>query len=265
MSAFIDENTQFVDSGGKPLAGGLVFIGIVGLDPVLNPEPIFADRALTTPLLNPQTLNAEGRSTNKIWITGEYSLLVRDMLGVQHLQELDQGQTTGGQIINLDNVQGTENITASATPAIEALVDKTIFIFQAIGANDGNMTLKIGSTAQTPILQNVDQQIQKNKIQDTQTVIVAFNKGVTQPQDFFEWVNHSDKVIYLTKVAPVPSVTSTLIWDELGNVIDISGTTDIDNFGTAPQAGAFRKCKATGDFKILHDPAKIFCPGEVDL
>ena len=50
MPAFIDENTQFSDSGGIPLAGGEVFIGKVGLDPVLNPEPIFSDRALTIAL-----------------------------------------------------------------------------------------------------------------------------------------------------------------------------------------------------------------------
>ncbi len=263
MTAFIDENTQFVDGATNTLlAGGLVYIGVVGLNPKTNPIDIFADRALTMSLLNPQTLNDEGRSTNKIWIPGEYSLLVEDVLGGQHLQELDQGdEPPGGDFINLGAVSGTNDITAEGTPTITTLVDQTIYSFQTVGNNTQKVTLKIDGTLKKDIKQNVDQEIQANKFRNNQTVLVAFNSFL----DIYEWVNHTDKIIYLTKTPLLPSNTQTPIWDQLGNDIDISlGVSPVDSFGTAPAAGAFREIKTTGIITFTNS-ANLVCPGGVDL
>lgn len=267
MASLLDEDPPYSDSGGIPLVGGKIFIGLVNLDPVLNPKNIFSDPELTNALANPQTINADGRATFRIFTDGEYSLKVEDINGGQHLQQLRRGEAPGGQTVNLTNVQGTDNITADASPAITSLVDQTQYLLQAIGANGGAVTLKIGSTAVTPVLQNVDQQIQKNKIQDTQTVIVVFNKGATQPEDFFEWVNQSDKVIYLTKAVALLSATTTLIWDALGNFIDMGlGASPVTSFGTAPQAGAFKKIKiADNGIVFQHTPGVLECPGGQDI
>ena len=112
------------------------------------------------------------------------------------------------------------------------------------------MTIAISAIAAKPILQNVDQQIQSGKVQETQKLELIYNSGT----DSFEWANHSDKVIYFTKASDIASNTTTNIWASLGNVIDITGTTDIDSFSTAPQAGAFRKCKATNLTRFLRHP-----------
>ena len=67
MPAQIDENTQFVDSSGAPIVNGFIYIGDQNADPVLNPQAIFSDRALTVALANPQRTDSDGRSVNKIW------------------------------------------------------------------------------------------------------------------------------------------------------------------------------------------------------
>lgn len=93
MAAILNEQTQYVDASGRPLAGGSVYIGDVSADPVANPKSIFSDRAMTAALANPQTLDANGRATNKMWTDGKYSLQVRDINGAQVFQDLDRGES----------------------------------------------------------------------------------------------------------------------------------------------------------------------------
>lgn len=265
MSSFIDENTQFVDDAGTPLAGGMAYFGVVNLDPKLNLTTIFSDRGLTTPIANPQTLNAEGRSSIKIWVDGEYSLLVEDVLGVQHLQELDQGQTTAGGNFPLTNVGGTANaITADGTPPITVLIDKAFYVLEAILANTGAMTLAVDAIPAVPIRQNVDQEIQSGKVQADQTLVLVYNDT---PSPLFEWVNPSDKVIYLTKATDLPSNSTTDIWATAGNFVHITGTNTINAFGTAPQPGSFRNIVFDGALTINHGtgPGEIIVPGAVPL
>ena len=143
MSAKIDENTQYVGVDGKPIVDGNLYIGIQGLDPILNPEPIFSDRALTVALANPQVLDSSGRSTNKIWIAGQYSFRVDNTNDVQKLIDLDAGavQATGTTI--LSDVQGTNSITATASPTITSYIDGQIYILQPAANNSGATTLNI--------------------------------------------------------------------------------------------------------------------------
>jgi hypothetical protein len=93
MATILNEQAQYVDASGKPLVGGSVYIGDVGADPVLNPKAIFSDRAMTSALANPQTLDANGRTANKIWTDGKYSLQVNDINGVQVFQDIDRGES----------------------------------------------------------------------------------------------------------------------------------------------------------------------------
>ena len=262
MSAFIDEYTQFVDDAGNPLVGGAATFGKVNEDPDLNKINIFSDRGLTTIVDNPQILNSEGRTSIKIWIDGEYSLLVKDILGVQHLLELDQGQTTAGGNFPLDQVGGTNNnITAKGTPTkITLLIDKAFYILQAISANDSAMTLAIDDLAAIPIRQNVDQEIQGGKVQDTQTLVLSFNES----QNVFEWVNHTDKVLYFTKPLPIPSSATTDIWSPLGNYFHISGTTTITSFGAALQIGGFRWIEFD-NILTLTDSTSLSLPGNANI
>jgi len=151
VSAFIAENTQFLNDSGKPIVAGFLYIGTQNLDPKLNPIPIFSDRELTVVLANPQTLDADGRSTNKIWIPGRYSMKVEDSNNVQELQELDNGEDANAGNTLLINVSGTNIIKADASPAITALINAQIYSLTPVNTNTGATTLEIGTTPITAI------------------------------------------------------------------------------------------------------------------
>ena len=91
MTAVLNEHTQFVDEGGKPLVNGKAYFGVRNSDPVTNPTPIFSDRALENDLDNPQPLDNDGRTVNKVWLDGRYSIQVNDFLDQQKVQDLDAG------------------------------------------------------------------------------------------------------------------------------------------------------------------------------
>jgi len=155
MSAVINENTQFLSDGGKPIVGGLLYIGLVGSDPVANPKAIFSDRQLTTPLANPQTLDSTGRSTNKIWLSGLYSIQVNDASGTQVFQDLDAGVALGAlSSTGLTNVLGGDNITAEGSPTVAALTDKATYVFTAVAVNTGAVTVNIDSLGAKPARKN---------------------------------------------------------------------------------------------------------------
>ena len=145
MSAFIDENTQFVDTGGNPIVNGKIYIGTKGNNPKTSAITIYSNRALSSVLANPQTLNSAGRSTNKIFIPDVYSFQVDNAAGVQQIQDLDAGSGSSGGLIILSSVQGTNTITATASPSVTSYVDGQIYVFQAAGANTGATTINIDS------------------------------------------------------------------------------------------------------------------------
>jgi hypothetical protein len=151
MSAFIDENTQFEDTDGKPIVNGLLYIGTNSLDPVANLITIYSDRALSVPIANPQTLDSSGRSTNKIWIPGLYSFQVNNSSAVQKLQDLDAGETATTGTTILSDVQGTNTITAVASPSISAYTDGQLYILQPANDNTGAVTINIDSLGATAI------------------------------------------------------------------------------------------------------------------
>jgi len=144
MAAILNERSQYVDADGKPLLGGKVFIGKVGLDPVANPEDIFSNPGLTTPLLNPQPINALGMTTAQIYVEGRYSLRVEDKDEVQHQQSLTVGTEAGaGNALILFDVSGTNAISAKASPTITEYVNGQEYRFQVPSANTGQMSLNI--------------------------------------------------------------------------------------------------------------------------
>ncbi|MCP5015633.1 MAG: hypothetical protein GY938_10210, partial [Ketobacter sp.] len=147
MSSVRNENTQFIDPDtSEPINNGYIYIGLQSLDPILNPKTIYPDRALAgIPLGNPQRTGTDGRSLNKIWVEGKYSIKVTDSAGVQKLIDLDRGEDT--QIGNslLINSLGVNDVVVTGSPTIQTLVDNQTYIFTAPAANTGAMTLQIDS------------------------------------------------------------------------------------------------------------------------
>lgn len=95
MPSLKNEHTQFIDElSNTPIVSGYIYIGDQNQDPVITPQTIYSDRALTVPLANPQRTGADGRSVNKIWVAAEYSIRVTDSAGVQKLNDIDSGPAT---------------------------------------------------------------------------------------------------------------------------------------------------------------------------
>lgn len=174
MASLIDEHTQFLDSAGTPIVNGYVYIGSQNQDPVLNPITIYSDRALTTTLSNPQRTDANGRTTNKIYAAGRYSIKVEDANNVQRYQELDNGEEPASGITTLTNVQGINAITAEASPAITSYTDGEIYVLKAANANTGAVTLDAGGGAKD-VRKNGADALAANEITGDTVIIVAYN------------------------------------------------------------------------------------------
>jgi hypothetical protein len=188
MPARIDERTQFVDETGNPIVAGSIYIGLQNADPVANPITIYADRALTIPLANPQLTDADGRSVNKIWIPGDYSIQVNDALGVPQLQDLDSGVTVENTgVTPLTNVAGTDTITAEGTPTVLAYVDGQIYTFQAVNTNTGAITFNIDGVGAKSVTKNLVTALVAGDIQANSEVALIWNAN----QDIFEWINQN--------------------------------------------------------------------------
>lgn len=198
MPAFIDENSQFKDeSTGTLINNGYVYIGARNLDPKLNPITIYSDRDLSTTLANPQRTGADGRVENKIWIPGRYSLKVEDSNNVQKLQDLDAGETPATGTTSLTNVQGTNTITAEASPAIDALVNEQLYILKAANTNTGAATLQIDSTSAKNIQWNSGALIGGELVQNA-VYLLAYNST----NDVFDLLNTVVKHNYNATAAP---------------------------------------------------------------
>jgi len=159
----------------------LLYIGSNGNDPVTTAPStiIFSDRALKIPLANPQTLNAFGESTNKIWIDGKYSLQVNNPNDVQKYQDLDAGETAESGITTLSNVQGTDTITAEASPTITKYVDKETYVFTAATTIIGPATLNIDGVGAQAIVKNHDKALASGDIEATEVIVVVYNESST--------------------------------------------------------------------------------------
>lgn len=180
MTAQINENTQFIDeTTNTPINNGYIYIGADGLDAKLNLITIYSDRDLTTVLSNPQRTGSDGRTSNKIFIPGRYSMKVENSANVSKLNDLNLGELaqTGNTI--LDNVLGTDAVTADASPTITTLVNNQVYIFTAANTNTGAMTLTIDATATLAIVKNHDIALVAGDVEADQTIIVVYNETDT--------------------------------------------------------------------------------------
>lgn len=219
MPSVINEHTQYLDSAGVPLASGSVYIGTQNLNPVTNTITIYSDRDLTTSISNPQTLDANGRTTNKIWVPGKYSIQVNDSDAVQQYQELDVGDSTSsGGVTLLDTVAGTNTITAQGAEApITALSDTQQYNFKAANANTAAVTLQIDTTGAKAIKKFHDQDLASGDIQQDQIVAVIYNST----DDVFELVSSVATASFTTisttgdaTIGGTANVAAGLLFDE---------------------------------------------------
>ena len=239
MAAKIDENTQFSGVNGLPLTNGKIYIGSATLDPKLNPITIYSDRALSVVLANPQTLDGQGRPTNKIWIPQRYSLRVDDEDAVQQLIDLDAGEFAESGITGISNVQGTNAITGQASPGITAYADKEIYLLKAANANTGAVTLDIDGVGAKPLIFPGGDSLGAGDIAQNDMLIVVYNLG----SDRFELGNARNSI---------PSGTITMFSGLIAAIPGGWAFCDGTN-GTPDLRNLFVRCSNT-DSGVLDNP-----------
>jgi hypothetical protein len=74
---------QFVDTGGKPISGGKLYVGQPNQDPKTSPLTVYSDRQLSTPLSQPILLDDLGRTNTPVWIGQSYSYILDDANNAQ--------------------------------------------------------------------------------------------------------------------------------------------------------------------------------------
>ena len=259
MPSAINEQTQYVDVGGAPLVGGKIYIGTQNQDPKVNPISIFSDRALTVSLSNPQTLDANGRSTNKIWIPDRYSLKIENLAGSQVYQELDNGSDVSGGITSLSNISGGNTIVATAATTITAYVDKEIYVFKTAQINTGAVTLDIDGVGAKSIVKNFNKSLLDGDFAANQSVAVMFNST----NDNFDLINQKATSVTFYEGSAVASAATADIWASDGNTIHLTGTTTITSFGTAPNVGAWARVVVDAAL-ILTNGANLILQGGVN-
>ena len=222
MTVQFDEYPAWTDSSGTPLTSGKVFIGIVNLAPKTNLTNIFSDRDLTVALANPQTLDAFGKATTRIFIPGKYSYLVEDSAEVQVELELDAGAQTDTGTTSLDTVLGTNTITASGeATTVTSYDDLEVYTFKVANTNTSTVTLNIDSIGAKAIVKNFNQGLDGGDFTQNQVVRVAYNST----SDNFAWVDASVKTKRITKGSDIASATSITVPNNDGNYFDITGST----------------------------------------
>jgi len=109
--------------------------------------------------------------------------------------------------------------------------------------------------------------------QTTTTQVIPFDSGISTNTVAEETAGSGvtvdsvllkDGRVDWNKGAAVASATSCDIWATTGNVVHITGTTDIDNFGTASKAGLFRVVEFDGVLSLNHS-STIDNPGGANI
>jgi hypothetical protein len=223
MSQLFDESQQFIDEDtGELLVGGFIYIGANGLDAKLNPITIYPDRELAgIALANPQTIGADGRSTNKIWVAGKYSFKVEDSANVQKYNELENGYDEQVGNTLLVNALGVNDVVANGSPTVTALVDSQTYVFTAPANNTCAMTLKVDATPVMPLKIRYNQALASGDVIAGQKIAVIANLT----DSIFEVVNDLSGVTLggaetlTNKTLIEPTITSP----DIDQVVDSSG------------------------------------------
>lgn len=245
MSAVLVEHPQWEAITGVPIVSGSVYIGVQGLNPISNPKAIFSDRALQISIINPQLTGADGRTVNKIWTDGAFSIIVHNSLAVQVFQDLDAGGAEISGVQALINVAGVDTITAQGAITIATLIDKELYAFEATGNNTGSpVTLQIDSTPVTPVTSKGGLPLSQNAIVGGTLVYLGFNASIPR----FELVSGADltqqvtenelalvalqigNMIENTTITPLADLRAAIYFENVWGVVGDYNTTNAEFF-----------------------------------
>ena len=90
---FLNQAPVYLDNAGVPCAGGsLTFTDTA----TTTPKTVYSDKALTTPISNPLTLDSAGRAPVDIWGSGSYRVVLKNSSGttIKTLDNVDELSTS---------------------------------------------------------------------------------------------------------------------------------------------------------------------------
>ena len=177
MTQIFDEDQQHIDpTTDTLLVGGKVYIGVVGLDPVANPTPIYDNRELTgSALAHPQIIGSDGRVPTKMWVSGKYSLKIDDSADAQKYLELQNGYDTAVGNVQTSGSIGVNDIVATGSPTQIAYIDNTTYIVTAPEDNTGPMTINIDTIGIKSIRKGHDQLLAAGDIKASMRIVLVYN------------------------------------------------------------------------------------------
>lgn len=168
-----------------------------------------------------------------------------------------------GTGVYVGTVGGTADvITLTPSPAIASYVAGQLFSFVASGANTTNVTVNVSGLGAKAITKNGTSALIAADIPSGFLVTIrydgtrfqlvgakdsAFNGGTLTGD-----ITMSGSSIIEAEGAAVASASSTGIWATDGNARHITGNTTINDFGTAPQAGARMRLIFDGTPLLTH-------------
>jgi len=267
MAAILVEHAQYVDSAGKPLSGGSMYIGTNNANPVVTAAAtiIYSDRALTVPISNPQPIDSDGRATNKVWVRGRYSIQVNNSSGVQSFQDLDAGSrgTVDNTSIFVLSVIGNDAIAGVTAEPISEYLANQQFVFKTVGENTGEVTLNIDGVGARPVIKYHSSPMAAGDFMAQQVVVVAYNTFAGS----FEVINRRTRLVDFYQGDDVASaIDLPLIRD--GNDVNITGTTTIESIDLAADSigiGAVYRLKFTDALMLRHHATKLNLLGGLDV
>jgi len=177
MSAIFAEDEQHFDPiTSELLVGGKIYLGVAGLDPIVNPINVYDNREFTgSPLGQPIIIDVNGRATNKMWVSGKYSLRIDSSADVLKYQNLQNGFDEAVGNIQTTTPLGVNDITAVGVPVQSAYVDNKTYIVTAPANNTGAMTINIDALGVIPIKKAHDQAIVSGDIKADMKLQLIYN------------------------------------------------------------------------------------------
>lgn len=112
----------FAGTDGQPLENGYIWVGVVNLNPQVNPVAVFWDSALTIPAVQPiRTLNGypvyQG-TPSRFYVGSDYSIQALDSKGSVVYTSLNNNASSGGAAATNATGDGVQTIFAvSSVPS----------------------------------------------------------------------------------------------------------------------------------------------------
>ncbi|HWT40184.1 MAG TPA: hypothetical protein VN081_02835, partial [Dongiaceae bacterium] len=181
---FINPNTQFLDANGQPLAvGSLTFY-----EPSSTTlKTTYSDEALTIANTNPLPLDASGRPSSEIFISGQYRVILKDSGGVTiwDRDHVDEAVTAASIQNGAANYAGLASGSANAivltlTPAISSLADGLIVGFRVFASNTGPVTINVNSTGAVSASKGDGSPLAADDLRQNELVTFRYNQNQTR-------------------------------------------------------------------------------------